>query len=97
MKKHIKDEKLEFNKKISGINYSPKNPLYAVEYRPKLETSYECTEDQVNLFHNPIGLICLIIELGRIEIAFKVSPLSTFLENLITGNLIKSLHVFKYL
>ena len=31
VKKHMKDKKMEFNKWISNINYSPKNKFYAVE------------------------------------------------------------------
>ena len=34
VKKHVKYNKIEFNKKLSGINYLPKNTFYAVEYRP---------------------------------------------------------------
>ena len=30
MKKHIKEENMDFNKIIYYINYSPKNPFYAV-------------------------------------------------------------------
>ena len=32
LKKRIKDKKMEFNKKLSDINYSPKNICSAVEY-----------------------------------------------------------------
>ena len=31
VKKHMKDKKMEFNKWIYNINYSPKNKFYAVE------------------------------------------------------------------
>ena len=45
VKKHMKDEKMEFNKWISNINYSPKNTFYAVEYRHELESSAKYRED----------------------------------------------------
>ena len=31
VKKHMKDENMDFNKNISEINYSPKNTFYTVE------------------------------------------------------------------
>ena len=97
VKKLMKDEKTDFKKKLSGINYSQKNPFYAVEYRPDLENSDEFIDDQVNFFQNLIGLLCWIIELGRIDIAFEVSSLSKFLSNPRTDHLTQALHVFKEL
>ena len=38
VKKFIKDEKVDFNKKLSEINHSPNNPFSVVEYRPELGT-----------------------------------------------------------
>ena len=61
IKKRMKDEKIKFNKKLSEIKYSPKNPFYAVGYIPELYTSSECTEDQVKFFHKKIGELCWII------------------------------------
>ena len=52
VKKHVKYEKMEFNRKISDIIYSPKNIFYEVEYGPEFDTSDECTEYQVNFFHS---------------------------------------------
>ena len=68
--KHMKEEKMEFNRKFYDIIYSSKNPFYSVEYRLELNNSAECTEYQVNLFHNQIGIIRWIIELDRIDISF---------------------------
>ena len=45
VKKHMKDKKIEFNKWISNINYSPKNTFYAVEYRSELESLAKYRED----------------------------------------------------
>ena len=69
----MKDYKMYFNKNLSEINFSPKNPFSGVEYRPELDTSDECIEDQVNFFQNLIEILHLIIELGGIYIAFEVS------------------------
>ena len=57
MEKGMKDEKMEFNKKLYDNKYSPRYPFSAVEYIPELDTSAECTKDQVNLFHTLIRLL----------------------------------------
>ena len=41
VKKRMKQEKMEFKKKFYDINYSPNNPLSAVECRPELDISSE--------------------------------------------------------
>ena len=39
VKKHMKDEKMDFNEKLSDINYSPNNSFSEVEYTPDMENS----------------------------------------------------------
>ena len=46
-KKRLKEDGLEYNNKMSDINYSPNNPFSSVDYRPELDTSMECNEYQV--------------------------------------------------
>ena len=95
--KHKKDKKMEFNKKLSEINYLTNNIFYAVEYIPELENSAEYTEDQFNFFQNLIGELNWIVYLGRIYISLEVSSISKLLLNPRSVHLIQSLHVFKYL
>ena len=45
VKKHMKDEKMEFHKKISNVIYWTKNKFYAVEYRYELESLAKYRED----------------------------------------------------
>ena len=45
--KWLKEDGLEYKKKISDVNYSPKNLFSPVEYRPDLGTSMECNTYQV--------------------------------------------------
>ena len=45
--KRLKEDGLEYNNKMSDINYSPNNPFSSVDYRPELDTSMECNEYQV--------------------------------------------------
>ena len=57
----------------------------------------ECNEYQVSFYHNLIGVLRRVIDLGRIEISFEVSDLSRYLAVPRTGYLVKTLHVFRYL
>jgi hypothetical protein len=97
VKARLKKDGLEYNKKLSDINYSPQNPFSAVNYRPELDTSHGCSDEQVTLFQNLIGVLRWIVELGRIDIAFEVSSLSKFLAGPRTGHLVQAIHIFKYL
>ena len=46
---------------------------------------------------NLIGVLRWIVELGRIDIAYKVSSLARFLAQPRTGHIYRALHIFKYL
>ena len=72
VKKRLKEDGMEYNKKLYDVNYSPKNPFSSVEYMPELETSTECNVYQVPFYHNLIGVPIYIINLRRIGIAFEV-------------------------
>ena len=97
IKKRLESEGLRFNKKLSDPAVSAPQPFSSVNYRPELDTSVECTLDQVTLYQNIIGVLRWIIELGRIDIAFEVSLLSRYLVQPRTGHLAQALHIIKYL
>ena len=79
VKQRMQLDGYRFNKKLSDINYSPKQPFSSRDYRPELDLSIECSPDQVTYFQNLIGILRWIVELGRIDIAFEVASLSKFL------------------
>ena len=87
----------EYNKRLPDKNYSAPNPFSSVQYRPELDTSVECTDSQVSFYQNLIGVLRWIVELGRIDIAYEVSVLSTYLAAPRTGHLLQALHIFKHL
>ena len=62
-KKRLKEGGLEYNKKLSDVNYSLKKPLLSVDYRAELYTSVECNECQVSFYQNLIGVLRFSIEL----------------------------------
>jgi hypothetical protein len=97
LKKRLEKDGVEFNKKLSDPSISAPQPFSAVNYRPELDTSAECSESQVTLFQNIIGILRWIVELGRIDIGYEVSVLSRYLVQPRTGHLLQAIHVFKYL
>ena len=46
VKKKLEERNLCSNWKLSGVNYSPQKPLFAVKYRPGLYTPVECEYGQ---------------------------------------------------
>ena len=96
-KMRLKDSDLEFNKKLSSVEYSPKQPFSSQNYRPELDTSTPCDNEQATLYQNIIGTLRWIIELGRIDIGFETSCLSQYLVYPRIGHLNQALHVIKYL
>ena len=97
LKKRMEKDGYEFNKKLSDPNISVPQPFSSVNYRPELDTSVECTDDQVALFQNVIGILRWVVELGRIDIAYEVSVLSRYLVQPRTGHLLQAIHIFKHL
>ena len=64
---------------------------------PELYIYMEWNEGQVSFYRNIIGVLIWTIKLGCVDISFKVSPLSIYLDFSRTGHLIQDLHIFKYL
>ena len=97
LKRKLEEVFIQFNKKLSDVSVSAPQPFSNVNYRPELDTSIECTNDQVTLYQNIIGILRWVVELGRIDIAFEVSLLSRYLVQPGTGHLVQALHIIKYL
>ena len=97
IKQHLKERGVEFNKKLSDVKYSPRQPYSNANYCPELDMSTPCDDEQTTFFQNLIGILRWIIELGRIDINFEVSCLSQHLCYPRLGHLHQALHIFKYL
>ena len=95
IKKQLLQYNLKFNRKLSDVRYSPRTPFSFVDYKSELDTSLEYDQDQTNYSQNLIGVLCWIIELGRIDITYEVSSLSKFLAKPQTGHIYQVLHIFK--
>ena len=72
----MKNEGYRFNKKLSDVNYSPRQPFTTSAYRPEMDFSAECDDQQTEFFQNLVGVVRWTVELGRIDIAFELSTLS---------------------
>ena len=97
IKVRLTEDGFKFNSKLSSVEYSAKQAFSTQDYRPELDTSAECTIEQMQLYQNLIGVLRWIVELGRIDIAYECSVLSSYLAFPRTGHLIQALHIFKYL
>ena len=97
VKKALEQDRFEFNRKLSDIRYSPKQPYTTASYRPEMDTSALCNDEQVTFYQNLIDILRWIVELGRIDIAYEVSKLSSYLVEPRTGHIIQAIHIFKYL
>ena len=57
VKEKLKMDGYEFNKKLSDVNYSPQQPYTTQSYRPELDSSLQCNDDEVNYYQNLIGVL----------------------------------------
>lgn len=66
-------------------------------YRPELDVSPYCDDDEGIYYQQQIGVLRWAVELGRIDITAEVSMLAAFTSNPRQGHFIALLHVFAYL
>lgn len=97
IKERMKDSGFKFNSRLSDVKYSPKQPFSNTEYRPEIDTSSHCNEEQTQFFQNILGVLRWLVELGRIDIAFETTALASYLAMPRTGHLLQALHMIKYI
>ena len=68
-----------------------------MNYRPELDITEVCNDEQYSYYANLIGVLRWMVELGRVDIGFKVSVLSQHMTFPHVGRLMQALHIFKYL
>ena len=66
-------------------------------YRPELDVTAYLDDEQTNYYQSLIGILRWAVELGRIDIAYEVSLLSSHLSSPRTGHMQQVYHVFGYL
>ena len=68
-----------------------------VIYRPELDTTAFCNEEDHNFYQQQIGVLRWAVELGRIDICTEVSMLSSYCAAPRVGHLDAVTHLFSYL
>ena len=67
------------------------------EYEPDIDSSEPLDPEQASYFQSLIEVIRWMIEIGRIEIATKVSMIPSFFDYPQEGQLVAALHIMEYL
>ena len=80
--------------RVSG---SAKCPYSNQAYRPKMDLSPLCDDDQIQTYQQLIGMLRWLIELGRVDVQLEVTLLSSFLACPRIGHLHQTFHIVKYL
>ena len=101
IKEAIRTAELNFGKLNLSYTSTRKNgmntPFKNCDYRPELDATDICDDDQITLFQNLIGILRWICELGRIDILHETSLLSQYLAQPRIGHLQTAVNMFYYL
>ena len=54
--------------KFKGSNNTAEHPFSSQSYRPELDVTKECDEEQVQFYQSLVGIMRWICEIGRIDI-----------------------------
>ena len=81
----------------SSRQHGSSSPFSTSSYRPELDASPFCNEQLTNVYQTMIGVLRLIVELGRIDILHEVSLLSQYFVQPRQGHLSQACNIFIYL
>ena len=99
IKKALQVIKERMNK--DGVRFKSKKvadqPFTSVDYRPELDTTEYCNDEQVQFYQSLIGIARWLCELGRLDILTETSMLSAFLAAPRLGHLHQAMYMYKYL
>ena len=82
---------------FKGSKKAPEHPFSSQSYRPELDTTELCNDEQTQFYQSLIGIMTWLCEIGRVDILTEKSLLATHLANPRLGHMHQALHVFKYL
>ena len=78
-------------------NKTAENPFSSQSYKPELDITELCNEEQVQFFQSPVGIMKWLCEIGRIDVLTETSLLLMYLPCPRVGHLHQALHVFRYI
>ena len=86
------------NLKQSSTRRQGRNtPFSSSDYRPELESSNYCSDEEITIYQNLIGMLRWLCELGRVDILYECTILSQYMVQPRIGHLTQALNIFKYL
>jgi Reverse transcriptase (RNA-dependent DNA polymerase) len=83
--------------KVRSFNKRQRKRPYHHNYKPELDVSKELEPEQITWYQQLIGMLSWICELGRIDILYEVSKLSSHNAMPREGHLLAAYNVFAYL
>ena len=93
VEQRLKDDNVIFK----TSNKVAEHPFSSQSYRPELDVTKECNDEEVQFYQSLVGIMRWLCEIGRIDILTETSLLSTYLASPRVGHLHQAIHVFKYL
>ena len=101
---HVKKSLQEVEEKPKEVNVRWKlynkiadHSVSSQSYRPELEMTKGCNDDQIQFYHILVGIMRWLCKIGRINILTDTSLLLIYLLESRVGNMHQALHLFKYL
>ena len=89
----VKNVQEHLDKKGLKLPYKAPNPLSTVDYRPEIDVTPELGEADASYYHTLIGVLQLIVELGRIDIDVEFSMMSSHFAMPREGHLKELYHI----
>jgi len=97
---YVKEAVRNVEMHLEGLGLALKKKVSTVlphEYKPELDVSKECNEEEVSQYHQRIGVVRWAVELGRVDICTEVSIMAAHCAMLSKGHLDAVWHMFAYL
>jgi hypothetical protein len=97
---YVKEAVRNVETHLDGLGLALKNKVSTVlphEYKPELDVSKECNEEEVSQYHQRIGVLRWAVELGRVDICTEVSMMAAHCAMPRKGHLDAVWHMFAYL
>ena len=91
----VEERMKEYN--LSYPGRKPKTPFTSSSYRPELDCTQLCNEDEITLYQNLMGIFRWVCKLGRLDILLESSLLSQYMVAPRHGHLSQALNMVHYL
>jgi hypothetical protein len=90
-------ESIKQLEKRLGSSIKPSRTIMSHKYRPELDISTLCSPTEQQFYQQLVGQLRWLVELGRIDLSYATSRMSSFLVNPRVGHLHELFHIFGYI